>query len=332
MPPRALVHTLGRHVSRVPGLGAAVEQVQSLRRMRREIGGLRELAAEAIVTAHRLRQDAAPAPHSPPPAFPRPGSVTCRESDFLSSAMGWWCRALGEERVLRRATWERVFVAARLAEAGVLAPGKRGVGFGVGAEPLPAYFAARGAEVLATDLAPDAAEVAQWAVNGQYAGNAERLNERGLCDPDVFRERVTFRPLDMREPLPDLEPVDFLWSACAFEHLGDLDAGLRFVRDSARLLKPGGIAVHTTEFNVFSDDDTVATGPVVFYRRRDMHALAAALASDGLVMEELDFDRGDSLAERFVDAPPFQHEPHITVRLGSLVFTSFGLVIRRREG
>ena len=44
--------------------------------------------------------------------------------------------------------------------------------------------------------------------------------------------------------------------------------------DSLRFLRPGGIAIHTTEFNVSSNDNTVADGDTVIYRKRDIEDLA----------------------------------------------------------
>ena len=54
-----------------------------------------------------------------------------------------------------------------------------------------------------------------------------------------------------------------------FEHIGDLEAGLSFVLASTALLRPGGFAIHTTEFNVSSDEATLSDGGNVIYRRQD---------------------------------------------------------------
>jgi len=59
----------------------------------------------------------------------------------------------------------------------------------------------------------------------------------------------------------DLSDFDFCWSASAFEHFGSIDQGLAFIERIIECLKPGGRAVHTTELNVSSNDDTVAEGP-----------------------------------------------------------------------
>ena len=51
----------------------------------------------------------------------------------------------------------------------------------------------------------------------------------------------------MRDLPDDLGSFDFIWSSCSFEHLGSLGEGERFVLEALRFLKPGGVAVHTTE-------------------------------------------------------------------------------------
>jgi hypothetical protein len=74
---------------------------------------------------------------------------------------------------------------------------------------------------------------------------------------------------------------DFCWSTCSFEHLGSLEHGLRFVENSIGTLKVGGIAVHTTEFNLSSDADTLESPNLSVYRRRDIEKLVKALEQAG---------------------------------------------------
>lgn len=69
----------------------------------------------------------------------------------------------------------------------------------------------------------------------------------------------------------NLQDYDFCWSSCALEHLGDLRRGFDFIINSVeKTLKVGGIACHTTEFNLSPNDTTVASGPTVLYRRKDL--------------------------------------------------------------
>ena len=178
---------------------------------------------------------------------------------------------------LHRKLWEWFFIAEALAERDMLRPGRRGLGFGVGKEPLVALFASMGCEVVATDQSADLASAAGWADGLQYAGNLAALNDKGLCDTEEFGRLARFRIVDMRSIPADLTGFDFTWSSCSFEHLGSLEEGLRFVGEQMRCLRTGGVAVHTTEFNVGSNTDTVREGPTVLYRQRDLLELARRL-------------------------------------------------------
>ena len=91
---------------------------------------------------------------------------------------------------------------------------------------------------------------------------------------------------------------DFCWSCCALEHLGSLSAGLRFIERSLDTLRPGGWAVHTTEFNLFSDAATVERGATVLYRQRDLKWLVEHLQRQGHQSAPLDLTLGDQVPRR----------------------------------
>ena len=177
-----------------------------------------------------------------------------------------------------RKQWEWCYIAQVLALAGMNRPGRRGLGFGVGTEPIVAYLASKGSTIVATDLATSASASKRWAATGQHAGAVDELNRNGLCPDEQFRELVTFRPVDMNHVPDDLRDFDFTWSSCALEHLGDLGAGIEFFLRQIDCLRPGGIGVHTTEYNVSSNSATVSKGHTVLYRRRDIEELAREIA------------------------------------------------------
>src|SRR5204862_2356900 len=112
------------------------------------------------------------------------------------------------------------------------------------------------------------------------------------------RQRVSFRPVDMNNIPEDLGGFDFIWSSCSFEHLGSIRKGKHFIRRMARCLRPGGVAVHTTEYNVDSNFWTVRRGQDVLFRRRDFLAMVLDLEQAGHRVEPLDFDSGDTPADR----------------------------------
>jgi SAM-dependent methyltransferase len=244
-----------------------------------------------------------------------------------------WCSVLHIEPMAHRKVWEFAYVAEMLERNGVLGEGSRGIGFGVGREPLISGFAAKGATVLATDLAPDDAEAFGWVKSDQHATDVDALLKEGVCDPEKFRELVSFRAVDMRAIPADLQGFDFCWSTCAFEHLGSLEAGLDFVANSVKTLRPGGIAVHTTEFNLGSNEDTLTTGATVVYRERDMLAFKDRMEAEGHEVAMFDFNQGTGLLDHYVDIPPYTlEEPVLRFNLANYRLTSVGLVIRAGAG
>jgi SAM-dependent methyltransferase len=237
-------------------------------------------------------------------------SCVCKRADFDAP----WFPPSGR---LHRKDWEYAVITQALRERGMLEPRRSGLGFAVGNEPLSRQFAARGVDVLATD-APDGGA---WGASGQHAGAGDGIAGEG----------VRFRHVDMRRPeqFPD-ERFDFVWSSCAMEHLGNLQAGLDFVRASSRLLVPGGVAAHTTEYNVSSDDDTVSAGGYVLYRRQDFEALARYLRP-GFELLQFDPDPGDRPEDLEPDVEPWYTtgREHVKLVLSGFVATSALLLVRR---
>lgn len=260
-------------------------------------------------------------------------SSACREQHFRMPLYRYWCDAIREKPRFHRKQWEYVYICQSLHERGRLMPGMRGLGFGVGREPLVSLFARLGAHVLATDLERSRAENLGWADSNQHSASVEQLNERGICPPEAFASRVSYRDVDMNAMPEDLTGFDFCWSSCALEHLGSIRKGLAFIERSLATLAPGGVAVHTTELNLSSNDRTIDDDPAcVLFRRRDLEGLAAALQRSGFEVEPLDFTTGSDVVEQFVDLPPYRPEPHLRLKMHAFQTTSFGLIVRRPAG
>jgi hypothetical protein len=115
------------------------------------------------------------------------------------------------------------------------------------------------------------------------------------------------------------------------EHLGSLAAGLDFVVAALGLLRPGGVAVHTTEFNVSSNEQTVEEGYNVIYRRRDLEAFAERMRPSGAVLVKPDFDPGCEPEDLAFDLPPYyvHGRPHVKLLLDRYVSTSILLVLHQ---
>jgi hypothetical protein len=247
-------------------------------------------------------------------------------SDFLHPAYQEFCRISKTPLQLHRKLWEWAFIYDRLSKAGVLRQGCRGVGFGVGAEKLPSLFASLGARITATD-----APVGQnWGRTTDVSDHKSWLFDPGIIDRQSFDDRVSFEYCDMNDIPSHLTDYDFCWSSCSFEHLGSLQHGIDFVVNSVeRSLKVGGVACHTTEFNLSSDDQTIETGVSVVYRKRDLEGLSRMLQERGHWVEPLRIEPGTLPPDYFVDVPPYLNNPHLKLLYESYVLTSVGLVARR---
>lgn len=264
------------------------------------------------------------------PSFENPTSQMPTEEQFYSPAFKFWCSELKQSHKFHRKLWEFCYILQVLYKYGYLQPGKKGIGFGVGSEPLPALFAKYGCEIVATDQDFESALNQGWAIRNQPLSNLDRLNQDGICPQDQFIKLVSFRTADMRKIDKNLRGFDFTWSACSLEHLGSLEAGLDFIEESMKCLKKGGIAVHTTEFNVSSDNDTISKGATVLYRKQDIIRLTRELEALGYEVLPLNFNLGNGNFDNYVDVAPYHSDPHLKLKIGEYTCTSFGIVVIKK--
>ena len=260
-------------------------------------------------------------------------SCQCTQAQLESAEFQeWGGRMKHGIKGLHRKVWEFCYIAQALNERDMLRLGRRGLGFGVGEEPLASLFASYGCEIVATDLSTEEAAAEGWIKTNQHAASLEALNKRGLCSEQQFRNNVSFRFLDMRKLPDDLGTFDFIYSSCSLEHLGTIKFGEQFIYESLKYLRPGGIAVHTTEYNLSSNSDTVTRGSVVLFRKKDLERIVRQLRLKGYHIT-IDFSRGDSPADQFVDPPPYlnQGKIHLRLEVAGYVVTSFGLIIERAK-
>lgn len=258
-------------------------------------------------------------------------SGLCQQAHFGFHEYRYWLSRLQLAWRLHRKDWEWFYICQALHERGKLGPGAQGLAFAVGQEPLPALFAAIGCKITASDQAEEEAVRQGWTQSGQHSKGLDQLARPSICPDHLFRDRVSFLPIDMNDLPTDINgQYDFCWSSCSFEHLGSLRKGMDFVLNSMNCLKSGGIAVHTTEFNLTSNSDTIETEGLSIYRERDIRQLAAELEAAGHDVAPIDLERGSGFAETVVDLPPYKGTPHLRLRLGDYDCTSVGIIITKR--
>jgi hypothetical protein len=257
-------------------------------------------------------------------------SELCKAKDFLTDWYRRWCKEIDELPRFHRKQWEFAYVMQSLWERGCIAKGKKGLVFAVGSEPLPSVFAKYGCEILATDIHPEKGLALGWDNKNQLCFGLESLNTHKLCDDKIFHQLVKYRPVDMNAIPPDLTGFDFNWSSCSFEHLGSIQKGMNFLKNQLATLKPGGWAVHTTEFNVSSDDRTQDNDEnTVIFRKKDIDKIVRELKDMGCHVEELDYSMGGLPEDFHVDIFPYKQDIHLKLQLNEYVATSIGLIIQK---
>lgn len=260
-----------------------------------------------------------------------PVSQACTAAQFDEPVYAEWLDRMKAPLHRHRKQWEFVYILQALRRYGMLKSGARGLGFGVGLEPLPAVMATYGCSVLATDLASDDARARDWTATNQHLDSRESLRHPEICPDEVFDRLVTTREIDMNMIGSDLVDFDFTWSACSLEHLGSIAAGADFIRNSIGCLKHGGLAVHTTEFNLTSNTDTVDNDGTVLFRKQDIEKIALDLVSRGHFVAQIKYDFGDTPLDTHVDVPPYSDSNHLKLAIGRYVTTSIGIIVRRGD-
>lgn len=258
-------------------------------------------------------------------------SELCKAKDWQAEWFKRWVGELKEPARFHRKQWEFIYVMQSLWERGCIKKGKRGLAFAVGSEPLPSIFANHECDILATDIFPEQGAQKGWTNGDQLCFGIDSLNKRGLCTDEVLKKYVTYRAVDMNNIPDDLKGFDFNWSSCSFEHLGTIQQGINFLKNQLKTLKPGGWAVHTTEFNISSNEETLDNCDTVIFRMRDIQKLVKELRSMGHRVEIVDYSLGGLPEDFNVDVNPHDQKVHLKLQLNEFVVTSIGLIIQKRK-
>jgi hypothetical protein len=264
------------------------------------------------------------------------------QEDLESDWVAYWLSELELPVIFHRKLWEYAYVLQTVYELGLLRPGARALGFGCGEEPIAAYLAAQGIDVLVTDLETETAKSVGWLASHEHSSSLESAYKANLVDRGVFEKHVSHRFVDMNDIPSDLVDFDFCWSICSFEHLGSIRHGLDFVINSMKTLRSGGVSVHTTEFNFNNDESTLDNNPTcVLFQKAHFLQLSEDLKSRGYEVFPIDFYVGGKPLDSFIDVPPYGSHwtagqnagesivtAHIKLAVAGYASTCFGIIVK----
>jgi hypothetical protein len=256
------------------------------------------------------------------PTLSGPVSQLCTATQFREADYRRVCTILLEKPRLHRKQWEFAYIVRCVEQAGLIGPAYKGLGFLRERERLPAVFASLGCEIVAAGPAAD-----QPPDSSAGRRELDELYFPGLLERSILQRRVSCRTIEMNRMPADLRGFDFCWSSSVTSHLGNLQAGLRFMRESLDCLRPGGVAVHTFEFNLESSVDTVSEGTVVIYRESDLAGFAKAMRAQGYDVT-LNFNPGSEAEDLIVDRD-LDSDVHLKLYICDVLATSVGLCLRK---
>lgn len=245
----------------------------------------------------------------------------CLDTRYIAIAetLGYDCQRIP----FSRKAWEHVMIIIAVHDHfGDDLTGLRGIGFGVGREPLAAYFASRGVQILATDqhiTAHNAKE--HWGDTGQLATSKEDCYN-SCCEYDTFEKNVTFQYCDMNNvPEEYFGKFDFSYSSSSLDHLGSHAKAEDFIHAAHRCQRSGGIFAHTTEYT-FDPDNTVIEDSTIFFRCKDIERILEPFH------EVCNFERGTLPQDFEIDYPPHPNPASLVLESGGFIVTSILLVLR----
>jgi SAM-dependent methyltransferase len=251
-------------------------------------------------------------------------SRICRSSDIYSDWHRLLSRALKSSNYKLRKIWEWTFTIKALHSLGYLNGASSGLGFGCGTEPLASCFANYVNKILVTDAPPSVIAGKGWSDTNQHAASLEQAKYEWLAERHLLDKVMDFEYVDMNAiPGHLFGGFDFVWSSCALEHLGSKALGLKFIVDSAKCLKPGGIAIHTTEYDL-SNSSTIDNWQTVLFNEQDFSTrlpellLQASKEDPSLDFEivQLDCARGTGFIDGYVDIPPYSYHWDVNESFG----------------
>ena len=225
--------------------------------------------------------------------------------DFMTTEYQNFCDEIKEETRFHRKQWE-FFVISReiLKHFNNSIERKNGFGFAVGEEILLEYFVKKGAKIIGTDIDINFESAKEWKNTNQHLSN---LKLRGIVDKNIFYNSFTTDYVDMNN-IPEKylnSQFDFIWSSCALEHLGSIKNGLNFIKNSLNCLKSGGIAVHTTEFNILSEIENCDHNSSSIYSKFDLLNLKNEVELLGYKVLPINFNRENNAINDYIDKPEY---------------------------
>ncbi len=237
----------------------------------------------------------------------------------------------GQPIFIHRKDWELALGIVAMQRYGKLNDQSTALGVGSGKEPVLFYLANKLNHVYATDL--------YTGTNWQGEAPIDfPLNPFKYAPFSYKEDALTVLKMDGTKLEFPSEKFDIAFSFSSIEHFGGKNhqGSLKALRESERVLKPGGIAVIATEFIINNKEHPE------FFNERTIYCDLIDKLDKLKLVEPLDLGITSNTLDTVIDYFPTafdwdqqdeqykQKHPHVLLRLKNLLFTSMMLVFQKR--
>lgn len=226
-------------------------------------------------------------------------------------------REMGQPVTIHRKAWEYGIAIQGFELLNMVRPDAKAIAVGAGTEPVLYHFANRIGRMVATDLyeSPD------------HEGTPAMLENPRAFAPFPYAEdrlevyRMPGDKLDFKDGT-----FDFLFCLSSLEHFGSRETQRASLDEMIRVVRPGGVLCIITEIILTEGSHEE------YFRHEEIEEMFLAHPALKLVGGEPDFRISESAARYPVDLDNsrfINRSPHITLRRGALVWTSFSMFLER---
>jgi SAM-dependent methyltransferase len=257
-----------------------------------------------------------------------PAGVISQEQ-VLSPDFHYWISQLRLPLLINRKYWEYFVLLHQSFLAGLFERSSSHViGFGVGNEPIPAYFASQEVRVTATDYIEGPSADA-WSATNQLL-KIDNLVRPEICSVEMFNTFTTVESVDMNSiPSRFDNMFDLCYSLCSLGHIGGFSNSRKFILESLNVLKPGGIAIHTFEMDLGTSERYEQPNHTIFLKE-DVISVIKEVKSLGFEVRKYVLEQGGGYLENYLDQYPFGSSPHLFLDLNGRRCLPTVLVIKKR--
>lgn len=255
--------------------------------------------------------------------------AVCKKSD-----MDFWIdqkiyQYIGEKPTWHRKYWEIGFILYNLKILNLIQKNKKGLVFGCGIDPIIPALASQEVYVTATDQPLSTGLNSDWNLTNQYCSGLEsfKIYDPKITTWDIIKSQIEFKEIDMNNIKLPAYNYDFLWSSCSLEHLGSIENSINFILKSTETLKPGGYAIHTTEYD-WHDNRQVDDPKNCIFNKNSFVTMSKKIKQLGHHLYPIDFSIGEQAEDRHIDAYPFELKTHLKLKVGIQHLTSIGFIIK----